>query len=68
MNMFDLARDDDYCSYLFVEKLGRLGGGSPLLVHKMDSRRTLPKTETADVLAILRRVRVASSSHEVTTV
>lgn len=56
MNMFDLSRDDDYCSYLFVEKLGKLGGGAPLLVHKMDSRRVLPKTDTVDVLNILRRV------------
>ena len=55
MNMHDLARDDDFLSHLLVEKLGT--GGIPLLVHKMDPSRRLPKTNPEDLMAIIRRVR-----------
>ena len=55
MNMSDLSRDDDFLSHLFVEKLGT--GSVPLFVHKMDSSRRLPKTDTNDILQIVRRVR-----------
>jgi len=55
MNMSDLSKDDDFLSYLFVEKLGT--GGVPLFVHKMDSSRRLPKTDANDILQIVRRVR-----------
>jgi len=54
MNMSDLSRDDDFLSHLFVEKLGT--GSVPLFVHKMDSSRRLPKTDTSDILQIVRRV------------
>ena len=57
MNMSDLSRDDDFLSHLFVEKLGT--GSVPLFVHKMDSSRRLPKTDTNDILQIVRRVRLA---------
>ena len=52
--MYDLSRDDDFLSHLFVEKLGT--GSVPLFVHKMDSSRRLPKTDTNDILQIVRRV------------
>ena len=55
MNMRDLAKDDDFLSHLLVEKLGT--GTVPLLVHKMDPSRRLPKTDAQDLLAIVRRVR-----------
>lgn len=55
MNMSDLSRDDDFLSHLFVEKLGT--GSVPLLVHKMDPSRCLPKTDANDILQIARRVR-----------
>lgn len=55
MNMSDLSRDDDFLSHLFVEKLGT--GSVPLFVHKMDSSRRLPKTDTNDILQTVRRVR-----------
>ena len=55
MNMSDLSRDDDFLSHLFVEKLGT--GSVPLLVHKMDPSRRLPKTDVNDILQIVRRVR-----------
>ena len=55
MNMRDLAKDDDFLSHLLVEKLGT--GTVPLLVHKMDPSRRLPKTDVQDLLAIVRRVR-----------
>lgn len=56
MNMRDLARDDDYLSHLFIEKIGSLVSGHPMLVHRMDPRRRLPKTEVAGILAIIHRV------------
>jgi len=55
MKVQDLARDDDFLSHLLVEKLGT--GDIPLLVHKMDSSRRLPKTSPQDIMAIIRRVR-----------
>lgn len=54
MNMRDLSKDDDFLSHLLVEKLGT--GTVPLLVHKMDSSRRLPKTDAQDLLQIVRRV------------
>jgi histone-lysine N-methyltransferase SUV420H len=55
MKVQDLARDDDFLSHLLVEKLGT--GDIPLLVHKMDASRRLPKTSPQDLMAIIRRVR-----------
>ncbi|KAH9083507.1 hypothetical protein EDB83DRAFT_22133 [Lactarius deliciosus] len=61
MNMHDLARDDDFLSHLLVEKLGT--DNVPLLVHKMDPSRRLPKTNPDDLMAIIRRlVSVKGSS------
>lgn len=54
--MLDLARDDDFLSHLLVEKLGT--GDIPLLVHKMDPTRRLPKTNPDDLMAIIQRVRL----------
>ncbi|KAG6845900.1 hypothetical protein H0H87_000706 [Tephrocybe sp. NHM501043] len=54
MNMRDLSKDDDFLSHLLVEKLGT--GSVPLLVHKMDPTRRLPKTDAHELLAIVRRV------------
>lgn len=54
MNMHDLSRDDDFLSHLLVEKLGT--GDVPLVVHKMDPSRKLPKTNADDLLEIVRRV------------
>ena len=54
MNMQDLSRDDDFLSHLLVEKLGT--GGFPLVVHKMDPSRRLPKTDPEDLMKIARRV------------
>ena len=54
MNMRDLSRDDDFLSHLLVEKLGT--GGFPLVVHKMDPSRRLPKTDPEDLMKIVRRV------------
>uniref|UniRef100_A0A8H7Y7A8 SET domain-containing protein n=1 Tax=Psilocybe cubensis TaxID=181762 RepID=A0A8H7Y7A8_PSICU len=54
MNMRDLSKDDDFLSHLLVEKLGT--GTVPLLVHKMDSSRRLPKTDTQDLMKIVRRL------------
>ncbi|KAJ7091275.1 hypothetical protein C8R44DRAFT_647768 [Mycena epipterygia] len=56
MNMRDLSKDDDFLSHLLVEKLGT--GTVPLLVHKMDSSRRLPKTDADDLLQIVRRLVV----------
>ncbi|KAG6832638.1 hypothetical protein H0H92_014474 [Tricholoma furcatifolium] len=56
MNMHDLAQDDDFLSHLLVEKLGT--GSVPLLVHKMDPTRRLPKTNAKDLLTIVRRLVV----------
>lgn len=56
MNARDLARDDDFLSHIFIEKLGSTGVGQQLLVHRMDPRRRLPKTDTATALAIVQRV------------
>ena len=58
MNMRDLSKDDDFLSHLLVEKLGT--GAVPLLVHKMDSSRRLPKTNADDLLHIVRRVSAFS--------
>jgi hypothetical protein len=55
MKVQDLARDDDFLSHLLVEKLGT--GHIPLLVHKMDPSRRLPKTSPQDLMAIIQRVR-----------
>ncbi|KAN0111356.1 hypothetical protein V8E52_008631, partial [Russula decolorans] len=61
MKVQDLARDDDFLSHLLVEKLGT--GHIPLLVHKMDPSRRLPKTSPQDLMAIIRRlVSVKGSS------
>ncbi|KAH8828156.1 hypothetical protein DL96DRAFT_1602017 [Flagelloscypha sp. PMI_526] len=54
MNMRDLSRDDDFLSHLLVEKLGT-GDSIPLLVHKMDPSRRLPKTDANVLLNIVRR-------------
>ncbi|TBU42836.1 hypothetical protein BD309DRAFT_1081132 [Dichomitus squalens] len=54
MNMRDLSRDDDFLSHLLVEKLGT--GGFPLVVHKMDPSRRLPKTDPEDLMKIVRRL------------
>ena len=54
MNMRDLSKDDDFLSHLLVEKLGT--GSVPLLVHKMDPTRRLPKVDAHELLAIVRRV------------
>ncbi|KAF7315565.1 SET domain-containing protein [Mycena indigotica] len=53
-NARDLSRDDDFLSHLLVEKLGT--GTVPLLVHKMDGSRRLPKTNADDILRIVRRL------------
>ncbi|KAI0320906.1 hypothetical protein OF83DRAFT_1102360 [Amylostereum chailletii] len=54
MNMADLSRDDDFLSHLLVEKLGTQN--VPLLVHKMDPTRRLPKTSPEDLMNIVRRL------------
>ncbi|THH19958.1 hypothetical protein EW146_g1309 [Bondarzewia mesenterica] len=56
MNFRDLSRDDDFISHLLVEKVGTRG--IPLLVHKMDAARCLPKTNVEDLMAIVQRVVV----------
>ena len=56
MNMRDLARDDDYLSHLFIEKIASMAIANQMLVHRMDPRRRLPKTEAVPILAILHRV------------
>ena len=61
MNMRDLSNDDDFISHLLVEKLGT--GAVPLYVHKMDPTRRLPKTDAAQLLHIVRRVRCWSYLH-----
>lgn len=58
--MHDLARDDDFLSHLLVEKLGT--DDVPLLVHKMDPSRRLPKTNPTDLMAIIRRLVTAKGS------
>ncbi|KAK7053347.1 histone lysine methyltransferase Set9 [Paramarasmius palmivorus] len=57
MNMRDLSKDDDFVSHLLVEKLGT--GSVPLLVHKMDPSRRLPKVQAKDLLDIVRRLVTA---------
>ncbi|KAJ3777865.1 hypothetical protein FB446DRAFT_715974 [Lentinula raphanica] len=57
MNMRDLSKDDDFLSHLLVEKLGT--GSVPLLVHKMDSSRRLPKVSPHDLMEIVRRIVVS---------
>ena len=54
MNMQDLSRDDDFLSHLLVEKLGNQE--VPLVVHKMDPARRLPKQDPNELLQIVRRV------------
>ncbi|KZT04673.1 uncharacterized protein LAESUDRAFT_760966 [Laetiporus sulphureus 93-53] len=54
MNMRDLARDDDFLSHLLVEKLGT--GDVPLVVHKMDANRTIPKANPDELLVIVKRL------------
>lgn len=54
MTMRDLSKDDDFLSHLLVEKLGT--GAVPLLVHKMDPSRKLPKTDAQQLLQIVRRL------------
>ncbi|KAF9451951.1 hypothetical protein P691DRAFT_698191, partial [Macrolepiota fuliginosa MF-IS2] len=54
MNMRDLSNDDDFISHLLVEKLGT--GAVPLYVHKMDPGRRLPKTDSQELLQIVRRL------------
>ena len=61
MNMRDLSRDDDFLSHLLVEKLGT--GDVPLVVHKMDPSRKVPKTSAEDLLQIIRRVRTEPNTH-----
>lgn len=53
MHIQDLPKDDDFLSHLLIEKLGT--GTVPLLVHRMDPSRRLPKTHTADLMKIVRR-------------
>lgn len=60
MNMRDLSRDDDFLSHILVEKLGT--GSVPLQVHKMDGSYAVPRTDTDQLLKIVRRVRVANCS------
>ncbi len=55
MSINDLPNDDDFLSHLLIEKLGT--SMVPLLVHKMDSSRRLPKTNSLDLMRIIRRVR-----------
>ncbi|KAI0743722.1 hypothetical protein C8Q80DRAFT_856610 [Daedaleopsis nitida] len=57
MNMRDLSRDDDFLSHLLVEKLGT--GGFPLVVHKMDPSRRLPKTDPEELMQIVRRLVIS---------
>ena len=59
MNMRDLSRDDDFLSHLLVEKLGT--GAVPLIVHRMDSSRRLPKTDAHDLLRIVQRLVINSA-------
>ncbi|TFK23182.1 hypothetical protein FA15DRAFT_594777 [Coprinopsis marcescibilis] len=54
MNVHDLSRDDDFLSHLLVEKLGT--GTVPLVVHKMDSSAKLPKTDTNELMRLVRRL------------
>ena len=61
MNARDLSRDDDYLSHLFIEKISGIGA-TPLLVHRMDPERILPKTDTASIFAIVQSVCRSSSS------
>ncbi|KAI0278485.1 hypothetical protein BGY98DRAFT_533986 [Russula aff. rugulosa BPL654] len=60
MKVQDLARDDDFLSHLLVEKLGT--GDIPLLVHKMDPSRRLPKTSPQDLMAIIQRLVTVKGS------
>lgn len=62
MNMRDLSRDDDFLSHLLVEKLGT--GDVPLVVHKMDPSRKVPKTSADDLLQIIRRMVVSKGSQQ----
>jgi len=59
MHLHDLSKDDDFLSHLLVEKVGT--GGVPLLVHKMDPSRKVPKTDAKDVMRIVRRVSRVTS-------
>lgn len=55
MNARDLSRDDDYLSHLFIEKISGVCA-APLLVHRMNPERLLPKTNTQAVFNIIQRV------------
>ena len=59
MHIQDLPKDDDFLSHLLIEKLGT-GTVVPLLVHKMNPSRRLPKADPADLMNIMRRVRLHS--------
>ncbi|KAK0461189.1 uncharacterized protein EV420DRAFT_1530813 [Desarmillaria tabescens] len=65
MNMSDLSKDDDFLSHLLVEKLGT--GAVPLLVHKMDSSRRLPKCDAQQLLKIVRRLVAVKGPVQVAT-
>ncbi|KAK0212765.1 hypothetical protein DFS33DRAFT_1249105 [Desarmillaria ectypa] len=65
MNMGDLSKDDDFLSHLLVEKLGT--GAVPLLVHKMDPSRRLPKCDAQQLLKIVRRLVVVKGPVQVAT-
>ncbi|KAG7446204.1 uncharacterized protein BT62DRAFT_1075804 [Guyanagaster necrorhizus] len=65
MNMGDLSKDDDFLSHLLVEKLGT--GAVPLLVHKMDSSRRLPKCDAQSLLRIVRRLVVVKGPVQTAT-
>jgi hypothetical protein len=56
MNVRDLSNDDDFLSHILVEKIG--ASVVPLLVHRMDSNRRLPKTNADQLLAIVHKVRI----------
>ncbi|KAF9819147.1 hypothetical protein IEO21_02318 [Rhodonia placenta] len=55
--MRDLSRDDDFLSHLLVEKLGT--GAAPLVVHKMDAGRTIPKANPDSLMQIVRTLVTA---------
>ncbi|EIW82720.1 hypothetical protein CONPUDRAFT_163799 [Coniophora puteana RWD-64-598 SS2] len=59
MNMRDLSKDDDFLSRLLVEKVGT--GAVPLVVHKMDPSRRLPKVDEEDIMTIVQSL-VASKA------
>ncbi|KZS98162.1 hypothetical protein SISNIDRAFT_134090 [Sistotremastrum niveocremeum HHB9708] len=62
MNMRDLSRDDDFLSFMLVEQLGT--DSFPLVVHKMDPSRRLPRHDPKEILNIVQRwiVTIKSAS------